>query len=209
LGVVLGAAVLFSSCGGSGFVFVGSSADRAYFKVPNNWTAYNKQQLLVATGLDQSPDSQNAFHMLLGYDSDPAPSVDHILKPVADMRYPAVLAWVRKLGAQDRDVASLAGIRNAVYPIDQLAQNHQAEVLSGKDLALTGGIHGSELVFNISGGNYTISAGNAVFRVVQIGLLDPGTNLFYLFLLRCSADCYSQNQGLIDQIVNSFTVKER
>ena len=202
-------AVFLAACGGSGFTYVGTSTDRAYFKVPSDWTKFNKQEILVATGLDQSPDSQSKFHFLVGYYSDPSPAIDHVVKPDAQMRYPTVLAYVRKLGFLDHDTYSLEKIRNEVYPLDQLLQAHQAEVLSYRDITLAGGVHGSQIVYNLSGGNFTIAPGNLVFRVAQIGLLDPGTDLFYLFVLRCSADCYRANQSLIDEVVNSWIVKER
>jgi hypothetical protein len=209
LGLLVASAVLFSACGGSGFVYVGSSADKTFFKVPNNWTAYNKQEILVASHLDQSVDSQSAFHFLVGYDSDPQPSIVHVTDKGLATVYPTVLAWVRKLDTSDHETFSLSAIRNAVYPVDGFVQSHLGEVLVVKDLIFPGGIHGTETIYDLSNGSYSISQTNATMRVAQVGLLDSGTNLFYLFMLRCSADCYSQNQGLIDQIVNSFTVKER
>jgi len=208
LGAFLTGAVLFSSCGGSGFIYVGTDTDRAYFKVPGNWTKFNKQQVLVAIGLDLSPDSQSRFRYLVGYDSDPNPSIDHVANPLNPPTYPAVLAWVRKLDVIDRQTFSLTSMRNAFYPVDQWGQDHRAELLSSKDLALPGGFHGAQIVYDVSNGNYSLDAGNLVLRVAQIGLLDAQTNLFYLFVVRCVADCYSQNQSLIDQIVNSYIVKE-
>lgn len=209
LGLMAALAVLLSSCGGSGFKYVGSSEDKTYFKVPIDWTEYNKQQLLVATGLDKSQDSQSSYHFLMGFDSDPNPEIDHVANATAVTRYPVILAWVRKLDFIDHETYSLTSVRNSFYRLDALSQNHAAEVLSVKDLSLPGGFHGEQIVYDITGGNFTIAEGNVVLRVAQIGLLDPGTNFFYMFILRCSADCYTQNQSLIDQIVNSFTVKEQ
>jgi hypothetical protein len=201
------AGLLLGACGGNQFNYVGTSSEGAYFKVPSEWTKYNKQELMVATGLDQSPEADQAFRWLIGFDADPKPSIGHILG--LSTEHPAVLAWVRELDFRDHDSFSLSSIRNAVYPVDQLLQNRQADILSIEDVVLEGGIRGVRLVYNISGGNYTISEGNAVYRVNQVGLLDPGTNLFYLFLVKCTAQCYQHNQTLIDQISESFKVRER
>jgi hypothetical protein len=207
LGVLVASAVLFSACGGSGFVYVGSSADKTFFKVPNDWTAYNKQEVLVALGLSLSPDTESSYHFLVAYDSDPNPAIDHVLN--AGVRYPVVLASVRKLDFLDHDTYSLSRIRNETYPVDNLVQAHRAEILTYKDISLSGGVHGSETIFNISLGDFTLLQANAVARVAQIGLLDPGTNILYFFEVKCLAECFQLNQNLIDQILSSWTIKER
>jgi hypothetical protein len=205
--VLVGLGLLLSACGGNEFTYVGTSSEQVYFKVPSEWTKYNKKQLLVATGLSESPQADQAFRWLVGYDADPDPAIGHILG--LDTQHPAVLAWVRELDFQSRDSFSLATIRNAVFPVDQLLQNQQADILSAEDVVLKGGIRGVKLVYNISGGNFTIAEGNKVFRINQVGFVDPDTNLFYLFILKCTASCYQHNQRLIDQVADSFTVRER
>jgi len=197
---------LLSACGGNEFTYVGSLAERTYFKVPTGWTQYNRQQLLVATGLSESPQADQAFRWMIGFDADPDPSISHVLG--LDTEYPAVLAWVRELDQRSRDNFSLVSIRNAAFPVDELFQRQMAEIVSTEDVVLDGGIRGVRLVYNLSGGNFTIAEGNKVFRVNQVGFVDPNTSLFYLFLVKCTATCYQHNQRLIDQIADSFTVRE-
>ena len=43
----------------------------------------------------------------------------------------------------------------------------------------------------------------------QTGLVDPSTRMLYLFVIGCEAHCYLAHQRTIDQIVKSWTVKER
>jgi hypothetical protein len=123
-------------------------------------------------------------------------------------QYPVVLARVEKLSKATRDQFSVASIRNAVYPVDQLLQNDAADILSYKEIVVSGGYHGVRMVYNLSlAGNLNVVQGNQVMRVIQIGLVDPATSLLYLLVVRCSTDCYKHNQTSIDQIASSFTVR--
>jgi hypothetical protein len=206
--LALTAAVLFAACGGSGYTFVGHSATQTAFKVPSDWTPFNKNQLLVGSGLESSPQTDQAFQFLVGFDSDPDPSVDHVLS--GNVKYPVLLAWVRQLDPNDRDSFSLQSIRNAVYPVDQLIQTKQAEILSiDQDIVMDGGIRGAQIVYNMSPSDLNIGTGNQLFRINQIGLVDPGTNLFYLLVVRCQVDCYEQNERVIDVVMESYRVRER
>jgi len=199
--------LLLSACASSAYTYVTSASTHAYFRVPGDWTMYNKQQLLVASGLKNSPATEKGFPFLIGYDSAPTPSVRHVIGGIATA--PVVLAEVRTLSAVDRDQASLALLRNSVYQVDQLLQADEAEILSDRDITLSNGVHGSQLVFNVAiGGTFGVLEGNQILTVNQTGLLDPSTNRMYVFIVRCGSDAYSHNRTVIDQIVRSFTVKE-
>jgi hypothetical protein len=206
LGALVACAVLLSACGGSGFTYVGSAADRTFFKVPNTWTQYNREAMLVGSHLGDSPSTAASFRYLVGYDSDPEAAIDHVLQGV--QVYPTITAWVRELDEIDHEKFSLEVLRDAYFNVDGLLQTHMAELLAVDDITLPGGVHGSKTVYDLSLGNYTVTSGNVLLRVGQIALLDAKTNLFYFFMVKCSAECYQLNQSLIDQIVNSFTVKE-
>src|SRR4051812_35603273 len=53
--LVVGLALLLSSCGGSDYRFVGSQGDHVFLKVPSSWASYNGDILLKAIGLDGTP----------------------------------------------------------------------------------------------------------------------------------------------------------
>ncbi len=209
LGLV--AAVLFlSSCSAaSGFQYVSSSDRRAYFKVPYNWTFYDKRDILVASGQSLSAISNQQIAWLIGFDSDPDPSLDHVLDITQPPLYPVIEARVEQLNFQSRDQVALGSLRNVVYPVDQLERSNQAEILSYEDVVTDDGYHGSTMVYDIIlGGGSRVMLGNAVIRVNQTALLDPATQKLYLFTIRCESHCYQANKALIDQIAQSWTVKE-
>ena len=208
LAIAIGVGLIAAACGGTNYVYVKNPENNAFFRVPVGWTYYNKQKLLVASGLEDSPQAKSSFKWLVGYDSDPDPSVNHVIGGIA--KHPVVIAQVQELSPQTRDQVSLGFLRNAVYPLDQLIQNDAADIMSSEEIVEERGLHGMRLIYNVSlGGNLNVAKGNQVLRVSQTALVDPGTKLMYVFVIRCQATCFKQNQTVITQIQNSWTVKER
>ena len=97
---------------------------------------------------------------------------------------------------------SLSSLRNEEFEIDKLVRRQQLELLSEEEVSLDSGVNGVHLVFNVRQGPEFIT-------VNQTALKDPQTRVLYLFLIGCQADCYESNQGTIDEVVNSWTIKER
>src|SRR6266498_5386467 len=210
IGAAIALAVLVSACGSSSLSYVSSSDRNAYFKVPSNWRFFDKKYILVASGQSLSAESNRQLSWLIGFDADPHPSVQHVIDITNAAKYPVVTARVQSLPAQVRDELSLGAIRNWVYPVDRLVQANAGEVLTYKDVVLPGGLHGSKITFDvILQGISNPASGSNVIRVTQIGVADPATRKLYLFMIRCESHCYRDNKTLIDQIVDSWTVKER
>jgi hypothetical protein len=118
--------------------------------------------------------------------------------------YPEGFAQVLPLSESRRDGLSLATLRNALFPIDQMmaADPTSVEILNQEDLVLGSGFHGSRYVMNVK-------RGDAYLTISQTALVDPATRMLYLFAIGCEAHCYLDHQKTIDQIVKSWTVKER
>jgi hypothetical protein len=197
-----------SACAASGYTYVQSGDGHAFFKAPGSWRFYPKRDLVLSGGLFSSKQADQ-FEWLVGYDADPHPSLRHLSDLGSADAYPAIVAYHHALDQVTRDSMSLAEIRNIVYPVDRLLQANAIQVVSTKDITQADGIHGSQVVFDFAlDGNFATDASNHVLRVSQTGLLDPATDNLYVFVVRCTADCYQANQTLITQIVNSWTVKE-
>jgi hypothetical protein len=206
--LILATALSLAACAGPSYTYVSSASTRTYFRVPSRWRLFTKQQLLVAANLQDSAQASNSFPFLAGYDAAPRPSIDHVLALSTIPQYPVMMARVVRLSASGHDQLSVSALRNSVYPVDQAIQNDAADILSYKEVVLSGGYHGVRMVYNLSlEGNLTIAAGNQVMRVAQVSLVDPATSLLYVLLVRCSAQCYKSNQTAIDQITSSFTVR--
>jgi hypothetical protein len=203
--VVVGLALLLSSCGGNGYTFVGSQGDHVFLKVPSTWASYQGSIILKAIGLDGTP-SASSFKWLAAFDASNSPRLGHVLTGLPED--PVVLAYVRELSPQTRDQFSLSAIRNARYPIDQLVNSDQGDLISHKDIKLGGGLYGEQDVFDVTGGIGDISAANGALMVNQIGILDPGNHKLYLLVISCTATCYQHNRNVIDEVARSYSVKE-
>jgi hypothetical protein len=210
MGALVGLAIVLSACAtGSGFQYVSSSDRKAYFKVPYNWKFYDKRDILVASGQSLSGETNRQVAWLIGFDADPAPSLEHVIDITIPPKYPAVQARVVALTFQARDQIALGSLRNVFYPVDELSNSNAAEILTYEDVVTEDGFHGSRMVYDvIIAGVSGIVPGNAVIRVNQTAVLDASSQKLYLFTIRCESHCYQANKALIDQIAASWTVKE-
>jgi len=210
VGSLMALAVLLSACASSEFSYVSSSDRNAYFKIPSNWKYFDKRDILVASGQSLSTGTDKQIPWLIAFDADPNPSLDHVLKLAEAPKHPVIMARVQSLPFQVRDQLSLHSLRNVVYPLDQLLNANAAEILSIKDIVLEGGLHGNRIEYDVVlQGLSNVAALSGVIRVTQIAVVDPATTKLYMFTIRCESHCYRDNKSLLDQIADSWTVKER
>jgi hypothetical protein len=203
-------AVLASACASSEFSYVSSSDRNAYFKVPSDWRFFDKRDILVASGQSLSAETNRQLSWLIAFDADPRPSLDHVLSIAEAPKHPVIMARVQSLPFQVRDQFSLRWLRNSVYPVDQLLSANSAEILSSEDVVLDGGLHGNRLTYEITlQGVSNVADLSGVIRVTQIAVVDPALTKLYMFTIRCESHCYRDNKSLLDQIADSWTVKER
>jgi hypothetical protein len=202
--LAIAGAVLASACAGSGFDFASSADGQAYFRVPSNWHVYTTQQMLRAQEL-HSPGAASEIKWVVGYDASPHPSIQHVLEPVTDA--PIVYAFQRDLSPAERDGISLGALRNILYNVDQGVQQGSITLISADDeLSLGKDFFGNRYVFDIV---LHSGAASTTVRVEQTAALDAGVHHLYVQEVACSADCFTANQHLIDQIVSSWTLKNR
>ena len=172
--------------------------------MPNSWTVYDENEVFQLQGQGISPqrtEAAKASQWLVAFDAAPRPSLEHVLKNAPT--HPTGFAKVRQLSDRERDTYSLASLRNAVFPIDELIKEEgQVELLETEDLVLEGGYRGSRLVFNLR-------QDDGFLTVNQTALVDPATRTLYLLVVGCEARCYTANQEAIQEVVSSWTVKER
>jgi hypothetical protein len=204
------AIAVLSSCSSSGYAYLKSPDTHAFFKVPRAWHLYDKRQILIHTGQSLSPATEQAFPWLVAVDGNPRPSLDEVLDKAAALKFPAVVASVQRLSFDSKDQLSPQTLRNSVYPLDNLLRSGQAELLGYQDITLPGGYHGTRMQYNvILKGISGVENGNLVIHVDQTALVDPSLSNLYQFYLRCESHCYRDNKSTIDQIVASWTIKER
>ena len=207
-GLVLLAAVVLAGCGAPSYTYVKNSADHMYVKIPASWHSIDEKDLDDAIGLDPAEDASSRGLWLQGYDAAETPSPLHLFGSSATE--PAALVSVQKVPESSRGALSLDGLRDFFFPVSPTArQNNQNPQLSGfglvaDDVLTPGdGLRGVHTVFRYSLG------GGAPQMIDQTGYLNDDASKVYLLLVRCSTTCYKDRHGEIENVVSSFTIREK
>ena len=207
-GLVLLAAALLAGCGAPRYTYVKNSADHMYVKIPASWHSIDQKDLDTAIGLDPAEDASSRGLWLQGYDAADTPSALHLFGSSAPE--PAVLVSVQQVPQASRGGLSLDGLRDFFFPVSPTArQNNQNPQLTGfgllaDDVLTPGdGVRGVHTVFR-----YRLGGGPPQM-MDQTGYLNDDASKVYLLLVRCSTTCYKDRHGEIENVVSSFTIREK
>jgi hypothetical protein len=204
--------VLLAGCGvAPEFTYVTDAGDRTYAKVPRTWQPIDQHALKGAFGLDPAFSAADQGYWLAGFDADPAPAIAHLTGVDATM--PTVLMAVKTNPASAQGQFSLDKMRDLFFPVSPAgrqaaAADPSATALSGftlfTDQVLTPGnsVHGVHDVYRYS------FAGGPPQMLDQTIYVNDDASKVYMFLVRCSTECYMQRQKEISTVVSSFTVRE-
>jgi hypothetical protein len=223
-------ALLAASCSGPRYEYVRNTSLRTAFKVPVDYTLYDKQTLLGEPSGPQS-STPDPIKWLVGIDGDPSPTATHILDPsTLDTDYPQGIALVQEYSFNDRDQSSYMALRDYLFPVTALIQDpNNAQVLSYDDQIDHDGVRGVRVVFQfrasalasaqasaaapgsdlqraLLGGQGAALLSPDYVTVDQVSLVDPETSRVYYLAVMCSAECYDRNRTDIQSIVDSWTV---
>ncbi len=206
---VVAAALLVTSCGGSGYEYVSNDAAGIFFKVPDDWSVFE---------VDTDPGTLGRPGVPLDWarvvDSSASPTVTNFISAVP--AEPVGAAFVEPVEtAAQRDALDLEMLRTyalagyleeGTEPADPLALNQEpdgpVEVVNGYDVNLEGGFRGQRIVFNLE-----VAPGQIV-TIDQTALVDPETTEVYRLVIKCEAHCYADRQDEIDEIVDSWTIEQ-
>ena len=223
-------AVLSASCSGPHYEYVRNTSLRTAFKVPVDYTLYDKQTVLGEPSGPQA-STPDPIQWLVGIDGDPSPTVSHILDPsTLDTDYPQGIALVQGYSFDDRDQSSFRSLRDYLFPVTALIQDpNNAQVLSYDDRIDRDGVRGVHVVFQfrtsalasaqadatttttdlqrvLLGGQGAALLSPDYVTVEQVSLVDAETSRVYYLAVLCSAECYDRNRSEIQSIIDSWTV---
>lgn len=148
---------------------------------------------------------------MAGSDADSTPSLTHLLGPHSPA--PAVFIGVRVVPPEIRGQISLDVMRDLFRPVSAAgrqedaanpASPHTGFGLIADEVRTPGeGIRGVHSVYRyrIDGGPYQ------VFN--QTIYVNDDASKIYMFYVRCSTDCYQERAQEIENVVSSFTVREK
>jgi len=229
---ILALAILAASCSGPSHEYVRNTSLRTAFRVPSDWTLFDKETLL---GIPPGPPAStpDPIRWLVGIDGDPIPAVSHIFNPTAlDTDYPQGIALVQEYSFDDRDLSSFRSLRDYFFPVTNLIQDpNNAQIVSYDDTIDRDGVRGVRVVFQfranalqavlaaapadtqegdlqraLLGGAGAALLSPDYVTVNQMALVDPETSRVYYIAVLCSAQCYDRNRSDIQSIVDSWTV---
>jgi hypothetical protein len=119
-----------------------------------------------------------------------------------DAAAPTGSAQVLDLTLEERESINYSTLNNLLFPLSEAIEEGSAELLLAEELERLDGFRGRRLVYTVDGdtGRYTVD---------QSAVLDDSTRTLYVFVVGCAEDCYQRHKGVIDDVVGSWTVKER
>lgn len=206
--LVVVAGLLLAACQPSGFTYVRNTEDGAFVKFPSTWHYFDDKDIserqAEAAGLTPGRAEQlDQLQWAVAFDADPNPSLDHLFNEPNG--YPVGYARVRHLDDEERDLFSLASLRNEFIQFDEIAQMDIGRiemVQAPKEITKPGGLRGLHMRFTIR----SITGG--VFTYDQTTYVDGATQKVYLLAIGCTVECFKSHTAEIEQIAASWTIKE-
>jgi hypothetical protein len=204
------AAAALAACGAPQYHYVANSEDRTYVRVPASWSPIDARELGAVFGLDPTVEEAERGFWLEGYDADATPSAAHLVGP--HTAAPVVFVGVRDVPQQARGQISLDVLRDLFRPVSPTARQRVAAdptspfsgftLISDEVLTPDEGLRGVRSVYG-----YRIQGGpTQVFD--QTVYVNDDASKIYMFLARCSQQCYEERRQEIESVVSSFTVRE-
>lgn len=207
-------ALMLVACGGSGFAYVSNTEDQMFFKVPEEWTLFDEEDVITPSqGVSEVQAAELQERVWLrGFDASSDPSAENVLLRSSDQ--PRGYAEVRLLEAAERDALSLATLRRSGFPVDPETGQpidpliYEQENPGGlirtlsyeDDIVLGSGARGTRVKALID------DEDPSVFE--QLTFVDPSTTRRYIFTIGCNLECWTTNIDLIEEVVDSWTVEE-
>jgi hypothetical protein len=195
------------ACGAPSTDYVKDPSGTLLLKLPAQWTVFDQTQLYR----DQHPDTsfqvaENATtgQWTIGFDGAAKPAVGNLL--TLDSSQPSGFVKVRPVQASEQEsLDTYAGLRNLIFGLDkQKAQTPDlVQMDSSRILHFPGGYRTLEVTFGLRS-----AAADPFTRFTQIAAVDSNVQNLYLLVIGCAASCYDQNQHAIDDVLNSWTLKE-
>ncbi|MFM8922391.1 MAG: hypothetical protein ACKOFV_07065 [Candidatus Nanopelagicaceae bacterium] len=203
--ILLLTTLLISACGASQ-QYAGNKNDGAFFTVPNGWFKISNEELNKEEAKTSDQDALDRLSMVtyqVGYSAvkKVVPAQVFLLEPT---KHPVIFARFRDLFPEERDAISLNSLRNIILPVTDLLDgtlenDRNFQLIDDQEVVDKGG-RGVNLVysFDFEGVNETIN---------QTTLFSNDQSKIYVFIARCTTECYNKNAEVIQKIVDSFTVR--
>jgi len=186
--------------------YAGSKKDGAFFTVPNQWREISNAALNKEEGKTKNQNDLDRLSMVtyqVGFSTSKTLTAREVFQ-LAPSNEPVVFARFRNLFPEERNAISLNLLRDVILPVTSYQDGSKTndrnfQLIDDQEVVEKGG-RGVKLVysFDYDGVNETIN---------QTALYSNDQSKIYIFIVRCSTECYNKNAKTLDQIIKSFTVR--
>jgi len=197
------AAGWLAACADSGYQYVKSPSEDAFFKVPDGWDLF---EIRDAPPEDRAEpiDLDGPSPWTMVFDAAPEPSPAHAGEPAPSA--PTGMAIVQDITGSLRDNVTLRHLRASALDGEAdpkelaLQGDPRIEMIHYEDIIMPSGLRGTHMVFNLKVDEDTWTT------IDHTALLNGPTTKAYIFSVRCSAECYLAHRAEISRVVDSWTV---
>jgi hypothetical protein len=195
-----------TGCGESSKFYPASKSEGVFFSVPTNWKALSTASLNKYEKESTEPEGaarQALVKWQIAYTTNKKLKAAEVFNLTAPSK-PLAFARVRDLESSEINSVSYNTLRDVIVPVTQIIEGDDPsapdfQILVDQEVVQKGA-RGVQTVysFSIDGKEQTIN---------QTSLMSNDRTTMYIFVVRCTTECYNKNKKKIEEIVSSFTVE--
>ena len=205
---LLGVALVLglTGCGESSKLYPASKSEGVFFSVPTNWKALSTASLNKYEKESTDPEAESRQALVkwqIAYTTNKKLKVPEVFNLTAPSQ-PLVFARVRDLESSEINSVSYNTLRDVIVPVTQIIAGDDPsapdfEILVDQEVVQKGA-RGVQTV-------YSFSIDDREQTINQTSLMSNDRTTMYIFVVRCTTECYAKNKKKIEEIVSSFTVE--
>jgi hypothetical protein len=195
-----------TGCGESSKLYPASKSEGVFFSVPTNWKALSTASLNKYERESTEPEGaarQALVKWQIAYTTNKKLKVPEVFNLTAPTQ-PLVFARVRDLESSEINSVSYNTLRDVIVPVTQIIAGDDPsapdfQILVDQEVVQKGA-RGVQTV-------YSFSIDDKEQTINQTSLMSNDRTTMYIFVVRCTTECYAKNKKKIEEIVSSFTVE--
>jgi hypothetical protein len=195
-----------TGCGESSKLYPASKSEGVYFSVPTNWKALSTASLNKYEKESTDPEAESRQALVkwqIAYTTNKKLKVPEVFNLTAPSQ-PLVFARVRDLESSEINSVSYNTLRDVIVPVTSIINGDDPsapdfQILVDQEVVQKGA-RGVQTV-------YSFSIDDKEQTINQTSLMSNDRTTMYIFVVRCTTECYAKNKKKIEEIVSSFTVE--
>jgi len=195
-----------TACGESSKLYPASKSEGVFFSVPTNWKALSTASLNKYEKESTDPEAESRQALVkwqIAYTTNKKLKVPEVFNLTAPSQ-PLVFARVRDLESSEINSVSYNTLRDVIVPVTQIIAGDDPsapdfQILVDQEVVQKGA-RGVQTV-------YSFSIDDKEQTINQTSLMSNDRTTMYIFVVRCTTECYAKNKKKIEEIVSSFTVE--